>query len=316
VAGAPFVSVLTPVYNGAEYLHECIDSVVAQTYPAWELVVVDNRSEDGTPEIASAFAAKDSRIRLVRCEEFVARELNHDRAFRAADPASAYVKVVQADDWLFPECLERMVGLAEQHPSIGVVSAYRLKETSVDLDGLPYDRSFVPGREIVRRAMLGQTTGIGSPTSLLLRADLVRTRSPFYGLDMYNADLDAILDLLMRSDYGFVHQVLTFSRRQVASALETAVRLSAFDTELIRLTLRYGPTVLTDEELRARVRAQLRQYAGWHLKQCVRPSRWRDPEFRSYHREQLDRIVDAGDGDPYVSATARLVFSLLGGRGD
>ena len=52
-------------------------------------------------------------------------------------PDADYVKVVHADDLLFPECLERMVALADRHPNIGLVGAYRLNGTEVDLDALP-----------------------------------------------------------------------------------------------------------------------------------------------------------------------------------
>ena len=53
---------------------------------------------------------------------------NFNQALRRISLASKYCKVVFADDWIFPECLERMVGVAEQHSSIGIVGAYGLQE--------------------------------------------------------------------------------------------------------------------------------------------------------------------------------------------
>ena len=87
-------------------------------------------------------------------------------------PESRYCKVVQADDWIFPECLERMVAVAEAHPSVSIVSAYRLEETDVTLDGLPYPSTVVSGREICRRTLLGELYVFGTPTSLLIRSDV------------------------------------------------------------------------------------------------------------------------------------------------
>jgi glycosyltransferase involved in cell wall biosynthesis len=308
----PLVSVLTPVYNGGTYLRECVDSVLRQSYDDWEHVIVDNRSTDATPAIAAEYAARDPRIRHVRFEEFVERDANHDRAFDQAGPEAAFVKVVQADDWLFPECLERMVGLASKHPTVGVVSAYRLKQTLVDLDGLPYDQDVYQGREIVLRALRGELVGIGSPTTLLWRADLVRAPRPFYDPTMYVADLDAVLRSLFEANFGFVHQVLTFSRRQGDSAIDTAERLSAFNTEFIRLLLRYGPDMLPREEYRRRLRSRLSEYLRWHLKQGIRPSRRRDGAFAAYHRRQLQLIVAESGHDRDVRATARIVSPLLG----
>ncbi len=70
---------------------------------------------------------------------------NHNRAFCLSSPSSRYCKIVSADDWLFPECLERMVELAEAHPSVGIVGSYQLsgggkswQDWCVKWDQVPY----------------------------------------------------------------------------------------------------------------------------------------------------------------------------------
>src|SRR5262245_58350941 len=112
----PLVSIVTPVYNEAEYLTECIESVLEQTYDNWDYTIIDNRSTDGSLEIARRYAAKDSRIRVWENQAFVPVIQNHNVAYRKISGASKYCKVVLADDWLFPECLERMVTAAEADP--------------------------------------------------------------------------------------------------------------------------------------------------------------------------------------------------------
>src|SRR5579862_6129192 len=112
----PLVSIVTPVYNGEEYLVECIESVLAQTYQNWEYVIVNNCSTDNTAEIASRYQARDARIKLVNCTDFLGVIGNHNRAFRLISPQSAYCKVVCADDSLFPECVQKLVETAEQNP--------------------------------------------------------------------------------------------------------------------------------------------------------------------------------------------------------
>jgi hypothetical protein len=62
-----------------------------------------------------------------------------------------------------------MIQVAEAHPSIGIVSAYRLEQDRVDLDGLPYPSTFASGRKIGRASLLSNLSVFGSPTSLLLR---------------------------------------------------------------------------------------------------------------------------------------------------
>src|SRR5260370_9114410 len=123
----PLVSVVTPVYNGAQYLSESIESVLAQTYQNWELIVVNNCSTDDSVEIARRYAAKDERIRIVENEKFLRVIPNHNHALRCISPESKFVKIVFADDWIFPNCLEEMVSLGVKHPSVGIFGAYVLQ---------------------------------------------------------------------------------------------------------------------------------------------------------------------------------------------
>ena len=127
----PLVSIVTPVYNNAQHLEECIESVLAQTYANWDCTIVDNCSSDGSAEIARRFAEKDPRIRVSENKRFLRALANHNAALRYISPASRYCKVVFGDDWIFPECLEKMVSLAEKHPSVGIVGAYALEGTQV-----------------------------------------------------------------------------------------------------------------------------------------------------------------------------------------
>ena len=115
----PLVSIVTPVYNEEEHLAECIESVLAQTYQNWDYTIVDNCSTDRSLEIALWYAAKDSRIRVHANKQFLNMLANHNVAVRQISPVSKYCKVVLADDWIFPECLERMVTVGEAYPSAG-----------------------------------------------------------------------------------------------------------------------------------------------------------------------------------------------------
>jgi hypothetical protein len=92
---------------------------------------------------------------------------NHNLAFRLMCSESKYCKVVCADDWIFPECLSRMVALAEAHPTVAMVGSYMLAGNQVMKAGLEYERSVVSCREICRATLLGGPYVFGAPTSLL-----------------------------------------------------------------------------------------------------------------------------------------------------
>jgi glycosyltransferase involved in cell wall biosynthesis len=285
----PLASVVTPVYNGADTLAQCIESVLAQTYRNWEYIVVDNCSTDATPRIIEQYVRREPRIRAFRNERLVSAMENHQIAFGHLAAGSRYCKIVHADDWIFPECLERMVGLAEANPSVAMVSAYRLEDEYVTLDGLPYPSDVVSGREICRLALLGKVYVFGTPTSLLLRSEMIRSRKPFYDEATYprHWDTAACYEVLRGRDLGFVHQVLTFTRRSGAVRTGVSQRLGSSLPEHLAILKQYGPDNLAEEECRRRLRDLVRSYYRF-LGASVfrRPGR----EFWAYHRGQLRRL--------------------------
>jgi len=283
----PLVTVLTPVYNGERYLVECIESVLAQTYEQWEYVIVDNCSTDRTREIAERYARKDSRIRVHANETFVDVLRNHNIAFRQAAPDSGYCKVVQADDWIFPECLERMVAVAEAHPTVGIVGAYRLDGGRVDCDGLPYPSPITPGRELCRATLLGGPGVFGSPTSILIRTEHVRRAEAFYDESDIHADTASCFEVLRTADFGFVHQVLTFTRRREGSRTSQEEQRNSYLPAALRHLASYGPIYLSEDE-RAAVAATLLRYYYRFLARSLVEGRGR--EFWAYHRGQLESL--------------------------
>lgn len=294
-APAPVVSVLTPVYNGQRYLRECIRSVLGQTYPAWEYLIYDNVSTDATAAIADEFAAQDSRIHVVHATRFVDVTANHNRAVRAIDPRSRYLKIVHADDWLYPECLERMLQVAERHPSVGVVSSFRLTGNRVCQESpLPYSETVMSGRDLVRWELCGPKGAVwatGSDSSLMLRADFISRTRDFYDPTVWHCDTDTAYRVLMESDFGFVHQLLTFTRRHPGALTPFSNRVWSFISRDGRLLIRYGPRLLGPRKYRARVRRWLWDYGSWLAKQALRPSRHRQPEFQEFHRREIDYLL-------------------------
>jgi glycosyltransferase involved in cell wall biosynthesis len=280
----PLVSIVTPVYNGAAYLAECIESVLAQTYSNWEYVIINNRSTDGTLALAEQYASREPRLRVITHPEFLPQFANWNAALRRMSPASAYCKVLHADDWLFPECVEKMVAIAEAHPSVGIVSAYRLEETQVSNTGLLPGAAVTPGREIGRRTLLGEFFLFGSPSSLLLRSRLVRAHDPFYNESILHADTDACYRLLQECDFGFVPQLLTFTRRHNESLTSLTRRLNTNTLSEIRCLLRYGPVFLSVTEFEARARAVRAGYDRYLARSLFE---LREAEFWNYQRREL-----------------------------
>jgi glycosyltransferase involved in cell wall biosynthesis len=283
---------MTPVYNGGKYLAECIESVLAQTYQNWEYIIVDNCSTDSTPQIAQCYVQKDPRIRIHRNQTFVGMAENHNIGLRLIAPESTYCKMVHADDWLFPECIMRMVEVAEAHPSVGIVGAYELRGERVVLDGLPYPSTVVSGREICRRSLLGGFYVFGSPTSILIRSDFVRKNEVFYNGHPFHyefKDQEACYKILQGSDFGFVHQVLTFTRihNESSTSSRYQTNLNKDIPAKLNIMKNYGPIYLTDEEYKRRLKKLIEEYYQF-LSQNV--FRWRNKQLWNYHKSALNYI--------------------------
>lgn len=250
----PLVSVVTPVYNAEKYLAECVESVLAQTYENWEYVIVNNCSTDRSLAIAQHYAQQDPRIRVHNNDQFLNQMQNWNHALRQISPESKYCKVLHADDWLFPECVARMVEVAEANPSVGIVGAYRLDEDRVNLDGLPYPSTVVSGREICRLSLLrGDLHIFGSPTSLLIRSDLIRSHEAFYNESSIHADTEACYEVLRNADFGFVHQVLTYTRRHNESMTSFTRKFNTRIVGKLIVMKKYGSVYLSREEYEKRL---------------------------------------------------------------
>jgi len=284
VKDQPLVSVVTPVYNYQDYLVECIESVLAQTYEHWDYVIVNNCSTDRSGEIAERYAQKDSRIRVHHNDRFLNVIQNHNAACRQLSPNSAYCKMLHADDWLFPECLERMVAVAEADPTIGIVGAYRIDGTEVGCDGLPYPTPCMSGRALGRLTLLGSVGVFGSASSVLYRSECVRARDRMFDEADFHADTAACLDILRTWNFGFVHQVLTYTRRHPGANTSFAEAINTYKASGLKHLLRYGPEYLSREEYDTRLRHSIVQYCRFLAKSATEP---RGAEVWRYHRAAL-----------------------------
>lgn len=285
----PLVSIVTPVYNGAEYLAECIESILAQTYQNWDYTIVDNCSTDDSMQIARRYAGRDGRIRIHNNRHFLRVIPNHNVAIRQISPASKYCKMVFADDWIFPECIERMVSVAEQHPSVGIVGAYVLQGREVICTGLPYSTRVLSGREICRQQFLDRLYVFGSANAILYRASLVRGMDPFYNEANIHADTEVCFKLLRTSDFGFVHQILTFTRVRSESLSTISTGLQTSFAGMLQLLLAQGPDYLAHDELEDLLQRHISEYYRFLGKSFLRGHN----ETLNYHKRKL---VEAGVG--------------------
>ncbi len=223
----PLVSVIIPVYNGGEYFDKCLESILNQTYQNWECIINNNCSEDDTLETAQKYIKKDKRFKLFSNEKFLRMTPNWNVACSKADPSSKYLKILGADDWLFPESIEKMVKVMEENPSVGICSSYRLTDKRVEMYGLDiWDGNVFDGKEI----LYGQLTRIldisGSNSTVMFSREHMK-KIPRYPIvfdeTTYHEDTELEYEMMNISDVGFVFQVLSYTRRHPKAHTTTEV---------------------------------------------------------------------------------------------
>lgn len=303
------VSVVTPFYNTADYLAECIESVLAQSLGDFEYVLLDNASTDGSGEIARGYARRDARLRVHRNDTLLPQVPNYNRAVSLIAAETRYCKIVQADDKLFPRCLEEMVALADKHLSVGLVGSY-FHYGKIEPADLPPTEQVLTGREACRRQLLEGSFLFGSPTTLLFRADVVRARKPFYEEGRLFEDTEACFEILRDHDFGFVPQLLTFSRVDPGSLMGKMLPLNGHLLDrLIRLK-RFGPEYLTAEEYALHFGQHQRRYRHMLADAWMRG---REPAFWEFHRRGLATIgEDIHRKDLVRDAAGVVARSVLG----
>lgn len=284
----PLVSIVTPVYNGERYLGECIESVLAQSYQNWEYIIVNNCSTDSSLEIARWYAEKDGRIRIYNTPNLLPIMKNWNYALRQISHESKYCKVVHADDLLFPECVARMLEVAEENPTVGIVGSYILRGNRVKCDGLPYPRTVVSGYDVCRSSFRREFDVFGSPTSLLIRSDIIRQRPSFYNELYFHADTEVCFDILQNYQFGFVHQVLSNTRLHNDS--QTTAFTLTYHTNLLEylgMLIKYGPTYFDKKEYNNILGKDIRRYYRFLSTNIFR---LRERDFWGYHKNGLKRI--------------------------
>ena len=142
-------SIIVPIYKVEAYLRQCIDSILMQTYPEFELILVDDGSPDACPAICDEYAEKDSRIIVVHKEN---GGVTSARLVGAQKVSGDYVCCIDSDDWVHPDYLAKFAHVIEEkQPDIvccGSIKAIGEKEI---FRALPYPEGYYTNEDITRK---------------------------------------------------------------------------------------------------------------------------------------------------------------------
>jgi hypothetical protein len=187
----PTVSIVLPVWNGERFLAQAIESVSQQTFPSFELLVIDDGSTDGSCTLALHLARTDPRIIVLRGEHHgIAHALNTG----VAAARGRYIARMDADDISSPSRLEKQIAFLDAHPECVAVGA---DVDVIDGDGDTIGVMTFPAHhpEIVQALMTGGSPAVAHPT-IVIRKDAVLSAGGYREEHVPSEDLDLWLRLI------------------------------------------------------------------------------------------------------------------------
>jgi glycosyltransferase involved in cell wall biosynthesis len=191
----PEIAVLMPVYNASKYIHDAIDSILAQSFRDFSLLIVDDGSTDDTPEIVTRF--KDRRIRYIPIprNEGIVKALN--KGIEETD--SKYIARMDADDVAMPERLSIQKSILDNDSSIGVVGS------ALSVIGTE-KKVFYPNTDSLIKICMLEENSIAHP-SVVYRTELVKKR-PYSNEFPYAEDYNLWVELSFITRYRNISQPL------------------------------------------------------------------------------------------------------------
>jgi hypothetical protein len=309
----PRVSVVVPSYNHARFLERRLQSVFAQTFTDFEVLLLDDGSTDGSVEILRRFAHEPRVVRLDL------NPVNSGSVFRqwnrgVAAARGEYVWIAETDDDADPGLLAALVAVLDAHPAVGLAYCQSVEvdyagrpvrnmaEHTEDLEPGRWQQDFVAnGREECARYLVRKST-IPNASAVVFRRGLYEAAGGADETFTLAGDLMLWVKILLRSEVAFVARPLNHFRQHARSARWR--RLTAWLTERPRVTAFIAAQLPVPAEMLREARARMLREWVWALAQAPEP----------LPADALWECIRAVDGpwlDPRAEPAARQLQLLL-----
>lgn len=267
---SPEISVLLPVYNGAQYLEAAVDSALAQSYTDFELLIVDDCSTDESPAIIEKLKVRDERIKVFTNETNQGLFANYNRCLEKAQ--GRYIKPFAQDDLFRPDAFEKMRNALETDKSIALVSCARnIIDSSADVvetkSVFDAERK-VKGHDVILYNLILLSNWIGEPSTVMFRKEFAGT-----GFDtrfFHYGDVDMWFNVLLNGDFYFLHEPLASFRRHEGSATDKNLSGLLFALDAVLMGKKYKDIITGLGESEEHYLFRVAETAALHVDHLVR----------------------------------------------
>jgi glycosyltransferase involved in cell wall biosynthesis len=206
----PLVSIGLPVYNGARFLAQALDTLLGQTLHDFELIISDNASTDGTADICLDYAARDARIRYIRQASNIGGPRNWN--FVAQEARGRYLKWAAANDFCDPRMLEKCVAVLSADPSVVLCHGRTciVDEETEEHRPFAHDFSALDPRPSERFKTVFRSLVLNNAQSGVIRLDVLR-RTSLERLYL-GGDLVLMAELALHGRFVLLPDILFYRR--------------------------------------------------------------------------------------------------------
>lgn len=203
------ISIVTPMYNGEKYVEETINSVLKQTYPNWEMIIVDDGSKDNGPAIVEKFAQADNRIKLIRQKNAGSSAARNNGL---KNIQGRYVSFLDSDDFWEPNFLEEQLNFIKEKKSPIVFASYK----RINAEGKEILKPFIVPEKVNYKSLL-KSCSISCLTAMF---DREKTGNVFFNEAMGSLRDDFVfwLSILKQGGYAYGNKNVLASYRVFASS--------------------------------------------------------------------------------------------------
>jgi glycosyltransferase involved in cell wall biosynthesis len=289
---AALVSICIPTYNYGRYLADSIGSALRQSYAHYEVLVVDNASDDGTPELVEQLRSRDQRVSYHRNARNLGMTANFNRCLELAQ--GKYIKFLCADDTLAETCVEKMVSAIEVRPEVKLVGCRRAYFEEVGADrrrtaAYAALGKTVPGETVIRQCFFRGNL-IGEPTAVLFRkADVDAGFDENYQQAL---DMEMWFRLLEPGLFVFIDETLCGIREHRTRGTEDNLKAGKVAADKVRLFEAYATKPYLLGTVLERLQWDSRMASSVARERAAGSTRYKDSVLEAvYHRRLFQNIL-------------------------
>lgn len=229
------ISIIVPVYNVEDYLWECLDSIINQTYPSLEVILVDDGSTDASGNICDIYAERDARITVLHTHnqgQSAARNIGIKQSH------GDYIMFIDSDDFITLNCVEDIVNIISNNENAEIICGkmikYHFKKGRVQEETFQYDKKKIVnknGIQVLEYLFREMPVGMWSPCRSIYKRKLIMDNKLYFLEGITSEDLDLIPRIYTCAKIVDVYEKPFYYYRQqrINSTITTAKAKKYFD---------------------------------------------------------------------------------------